>query len=74
MLLTFEETCATLRDLTKSKFIVAWNHRHDTMNDDADVWIINQGPGHTPQTVEWSQARVERWLREWTAFLDCVDA
>lgn len=63
MLLTFDETCEVLRALTKNKFITAWNHRYDTLNGDADVWIIVLNEGNDPRTVEWSQWRVERWLR-----------
>lgn len=63
-LLSFEETCGTLRELVRQGKITAWNHRHDTLNDDADVWIVDLLPGNVPRCVEWSQAQVERWLRQ----------
>ena len=62
MLLTFDETAECLRALTRNKCITAWNHR-DCSRTGEGVWIIDFLPGNEPRCVEWSQAQVERWLR-----------
>lgn len=62
MLLDFETTTTTLRALTENGFITAWNHRIDARSG-GDIWIIDFLPGNKPRCVEWTQAQVERWLR-----------
>jgi hypothetical protein len=64
MLLTHDETCDTLRQLTASRAITAWTHR-DCMLAKCDIYTIVFNPGNVPLVVEWTQARVERWLRSW---------
>lgn len=62
MILTFEETCEKLRDCVRDGTIEGWNHR-DCAQRGVDIYTINLGPGNVPQTVEWTQARVENFLR-----------
>ena len=62
--LTFEETCEALRDKVREGVLFGWNHR-DCQHALCDIYTLSWPEGHEfPRTREWTQARVERWLRE----------